>query len=319
LRMSVSNEKWIDGLQFSSLFWPPPQDENQRQVGNKILLACMRGNQLHGRPSGKEVHAHCCGYEKKEKFHTSTYLDVYQNVTCFSLFLKAQVLAYVEYFSQFTSEDFPEDIAQVMNIQSLYHVLRIHFLSQRKEEKKKEYLASARRPRPRVVAARGRRRPRAVASRGSRALFLPRGEKDRGDVSFSLFFNILIYLTRFIILTCTARYGRYIPVRQVTGTRTARYWAVLSKIDFRQPIEEEIDRRRSIEEEKGKKKRKRKKKEEGKKKYLARSPSSPAAAFSPTRGDGASPRAGRQIEATCGGVMGKYAAGGELKPPTTGL
>ncbi|RZS15314.1 hypothetical protein BHM03_00047132, partial [Ensete ventricosum] len=65
---------------------------------------------------------------------------------------------------------------------------------------------------------------------------------------------------RFIILTCTARYGRYIPVRQVTSTRTAHYWAVLSKIDRRQPIEEEIDCRQSIEEEKGKKKRKRKKK-----------------------------------------------------------
>ncbi|CAD5187957.1 unnamed protein product [Musa acuminata subsp. malaccensis] len=59
--MAVSNEKWIDGLQFSSLFWPPPQDETQRQ---------------------------------------------------------AQVLAYVEYFSQFTSEEFPEDIAQL--IQSHY-------------------------------------------------------------------------------------------------------------------------------------------------------------------------------------------------------
>ncbi|RWW04828.1 hypothetical protein GW17_00031928 [Ensete ventricosum] len=85
--------------------------------------------------------------------------------------------------------------------------------------------------------------------------------------------------------------------------RTARYRAVPSK----------IDRRRSIEEEKGKKKRKRKKKEEGKKEYLARAPSSlacrhrprvacasslPAAAFSPARGDGVSPRAGRHIEAT---------------------
>ncbi|WOL09176.1 hypothetical protein Cni_G17929 [Canna indica] len=59
--MSVSNERWIDGLQFSSLFWPPPQDEQQKQ---------------------------------------------------------AQVMAYVEYFSQFTSEDFPEDIAQL--IQSHY-------------------------------------------------------------------------------------------------------------------------------------------------------------------------------------------------------
>ncbi|KAJ8480224.1 hypothetical protein OPV22_023951 [Ensete ventricosum] len=55
--MSVSNEKWIDALQFSSLFWPPPQDEKQRQ---------------------------------------------------------AQVLAYVEYFSQFTTEEFPEDITQLI-------------------------------------------------------------------------------------------------------------------------------------------------------------------------------------------------------------
>ncbi|KAG8045893.1 hypothetical protein GUJ93_ZPchr0008g12975 [Zizania palustris] len=61
--MSTSNEKWIDGLQFSSLFWPPPQDVQQKQ---------------------------------------------------------AQILAYVEYFGQFTadSEQFPEDIAQL--IQSCY-------------------------------------------------------------------------------------------------------------------------------------------------------------------------------------------------------
>ncbi|RRT41753.1 hypothetical protein B296_00039649 [Ensete ventricosum] len=36
-------------------------------------VACMRGNQLHGRPGGKEVHAHCCGYEKKEKLIQSHY------------------------------------------------------------------------------------------------------------------------------------------------------------------------------------------------------------------------------------------------------
>ncbi|KAH0467237.1 hypothetical protein IEQ34_004475 [Dendrobium chrysotoxum] len=53
--MSASCQKWIDGLQFSSLLWPPPQDEQQRQV---------------------------------------------------------QIMAYVEYFAQFTSEQFPEDIAQ---------------------------------------------------------------------------------------------------------------------------------------------------------------------------------------------------------------
>nr|CAB3475984.1 unnamed protein product [Digitaria exilis] len=55
--MSASNEKWIDGLQFTSLFCPPPQDVEQK---------------------------------------------------------KAQILAYVEFFGQFTadSEQFPEDIAQ---------------------------------------------------------------------------------------------------------------------------------------------------------------------------------------------------------------
>ncbi|KAL2232104.1 UNVERIFIED_CONTAM: Protein GIGANTEA [Sesamum indicum] len=55
--MATSNEKWIDSLQFSSLFWPPPQDAEQR---------------------------------------------------------KAQVTAYVEYFGQFTSEQFPDDIAELI-------------------------------------------------------------------------------------------------------------------------------------------------------------------------------------------------------------
>ncbi|RZS27702.1 hypothetical protein BHM03_00061224, partial [Ensete ventricosum] len=40
----------------------------------------------------------------------------------------------------------------------------------------------------------------------------------------------------FAISTCTARIGRYIPVRQVTDTRTARYRAVPPKIDRRQSI-----------------------------------------------------------------------------------
>jgi GIGANTEA protein len=30
--MSASNGKWIDGLQFSSLFWPPPHDAQQKQA-----------------------------------------------------------------------------------------------------------------------------------------------------------------------------------------------------------------------------------------------------------------------------------------------
>ncbi|RWW87321.1 hypothetical protein BHE74_00003869 [Ensete ventricosum] len=85
----------------------------------------------------------------------------------------------------------------------------------------------------------------------------------------------------------TAQYGRYIPVRQVVGTRTARYRAVPPKIDrrrsistvgdrlkgeidCRRSIEGEIDHRRSIEREKkgGRKKRKKKKKKEKRRKRI---------------------------------------------------
>jgi GIGANTEA protein len=55
---SSSSERWIDGLQFSSLLWPPPRDPQQH---------------------------------------------------------KDQVVAYVEYFGQFTSEQFPDDIAEVLD------------------------------------------------------------------------------------------------------------------------------------------------------------------------------------------------------------
>lgn len=55
--MAASCERWIDGLQFSSLFWPPPQDVAQR---------------------------------------------------------KAQITAYVEYFGQFTSDSFPDDLAELI-------------------------------------------------------------------------------------------------------------------------------------------------------------------------------------------------------------
>lgn len=54
---AATSERWIDGLQFSSLYWPPPQDPEQR---------------------------------------------------------KAQITAYVDYFGQFTSEQFPEDIAELV-------------------------------------------------------------------------------------------------------------------------------------------------------------------------------------------------------------
>ncbi|RRT42744.1 hypothetical protein B296_00056890, partial [Ensete ventricosum] len=67
-----------------------------------------------------------------------------------------------------------------------------------------------------------------------------------------------VILARFSMPICTARYGRYVPIRQVTGTRTVRYRAVSPKIDRQRSIEGEIDRHRSIEGEKGKKKKKRK-------------------------------------------------------------
>ncbi|KAI3672371.1 hypothetical protein L6452_38457 [Arctium lappa] len=55
--MAATSARWTDGLQFSSLFWPPPLDVQQR---------------------------------------------------------KAQITAYVDYFGQFTSEQFPEDIAELV-------------------------------------------------------------------------------------------------------------------------------------------------------------------------------------------------------------
>jgi len=30
--MAATSERWIDRLQFSSLFWPPPQDVQQKKV-----------------------------------------------------------------------------------------------------------------------------------------------------------------------------------------------------------------------------------------------------------------------------------------------
>ncbi|RWW21409.1 hypothetical protein GW17_00014435 [Ensete ventricosum] len=110
-----------------------------------------------------------------------------------------------------------------------------------------------------------------------------------------------------------AWYGRYIPVRQVASTRTARYRAVPPKIDRRRSISAidgrlkgEIDRRRSIEREKGRKKKRKKKKKKRKeeKKYLspARGPrlcAVIARALSPPAGRGRSfSRAGRKIEVT---------------------
>ncbi|RZR85031.1 hypothetical protein BHM03_00011955 [Ensete ventricosum] len=116
---------------------------------------------------------------------------------------------------------------------------------------------------------------------------------------------------RFAILTW---YERYIPIRQVAGTRTARYRAVPPKIDRRRSISTVGDRLREkstvddrLSEKKGKRRRgKEEKKKRGKKKeypaparrprphaVLARTPSSlarrrrqrVAGAFSPAQGE----------------------------------
>ena len=39
----------------------------------------------------------------------------------------------------------------------------------------------------------------------------------------SVYFHIIWIVVRSVILKRTARIGRYVPVRQVTGMRTARY------------------------------------------------------------------------------------------------
>lgn len=36
--MERPSERWIDGLQFSSLFWPPPQETQQRKVISLLHL-----------------------------------------------------------------------------------------------------------------------------------------------------------------------------------------------------------------------------------------------------------------------------------------
>ncbi|RWW30841.1 hypothetical protein GW17_00004579, partial [Ensete ventricosum] len=107
-------------------------------------------------------------------------------------------------------------------------------------------------------------------------------------------------------------YERYIPIRQVAGTRTARYRAVPPKIDLRRSISTVGDRLREkstvgdrLSEKKGRRRRgKEEKKKRGKKKeylaparrprphaVLARTPSSPAG------GGRFFSRAGRKIEA----------------------
>ncbi|RZR89557.1 hypothetical protein BHM03_00017310, partial [Ensete ventricosum] len=100
----------------------------------------------------------------------------------------------------------------------------------------------------------------------SRAIFLPCGEKDRGDVAPRVIFPARGERSRRPVRPRTAL---YVPVRQLIGTRISPYRAVLSKGDCRRSIEEKS--RREEEEEEEKKKEEEEAKE---KRYLE--PSSPA-------------------------------------------
>lgn len=35
---ATSSERWIDGLQFSSVLWPPPRDPQQHKVSRLYML-----------------------------------------------------------------------------------------------------------------------------------------------------------------------------------------------------------------------------------------------------------------------------------------
>ncbi|RZS05085.1 hypothetical protein BHM03_00035532 [Ensete ventricosum] len=139
-------------------------------------------------------------------------------------------------------------------------------LKKKKRKIRKKYLISLRCPCPRTVAtlARGR-----FFSRARRRNFSPCGEKDRGD-HLEKERNHLELETKSLLKELNIQKSERDKLSQevghlelslkqakITGTQTARYRAVPSKIGRRRPILKEIDRRRSIEEEKGKKKRKR--------------------------------------------------------------
>ncbi|RWW59575.1 hypothetical protein BHE74_00033480, partial [Ensete ventricosum] len=120
---------------------------------------------------------------------------------------------------------------------------------------------------------RGEEIPRAVLARTSslpagcsRAIFLPCGEKDRGDVAPRVIFPARGERSRRPVRPRTAL---YVSVRQLIGTLIGCYRAVLSKGDCRRSIEEKS--RREEEEEEEKKKEEEEAKE---KRYLE--PPSPA-------------------------------------------
>ncbi|RWW03986.1 hypothetical protein GW17_00032817, partial [Ensete ventricosum] len=72
---------------------------------------------------------------------------------------------------------------------------------------------------------------------GDHLQFHPLNVRKVGIIASLVYFAVGTYcLTRFAISICTALYGRYISVRQIIGTRIARYWAVPPKIDRRWSI-----------------------------------------------------------------------------------
>ncbi|RWW27911.1 hypothetical protein GW17_00007636 [Ensete ventricosum] len=134
--------------------------------------------------------------------------------------------------------------------------------------------------------------PAAPASATTTILFLSREDSPATIASFATSSLIIQGKAKFAISICTARYERYIPIHQVTGTRTARYRAVPSKIDRRRSISAVGGRLKKkstvggrLRKKKGRRGKEKKKKRGTKNTSPARSPRSPvvAARGSPVR------------------------------------
>ncbi|XP_068647423.1 protein GIGANTEA-like isoform X2 [Aristolochia californica] len=228
--MSSSSEKWVDGLQFSSLCWPPPQDAQQRQ---------------------------------------------------------AQIMAYVEYFSQFTSERFPEDIAEL-----------IHSCYPSKEKRLLDEVLA-------IFVLHHPEHGHAVVHPILSCIIDGTLLYDKNDPPFSSFISLVCPSSEYSeqwalacgeILRVLTHYNRPIYKIENQNTENERSnsgseatTSTSSKAEARHSVAQEHERR-------------------------------PLRPLTPWITDIllAAPLGIRSdYFRWCGGVMGKYAAGGELKPPTT--
>ncbi|RZR75290.1 hypothetical protein BHM03_00054006 [Ensete ventricosum] len=124
----------------------------------------------------------------------------------------------------------------------------------------------------------GRGNASSSSERTRRCLFSPYKNKASPCSLAASFSREMKFHSMFAILTCTARYGRYILIRQVAGTRTASYQAIISAVGglFR-------EKSSRLREKKGRRRRRGRGKEEKRRGeeesvILARTPSPPSPA-----------------------------------------